>query len=142
MARQLLLSCLVAGSLVATDAWAHHKEAGRMHPVVTTVQIPQAVLAGGKPLASGTYELVINDERPQTGAQAPSDVQRVVEFVQNGTVVATEIAEVFPAAERPVGTSGSKSARAVVQRLRGDEFLRVAVNGADARYLIHLPIGQ
>jgi hypothetical protein len=29
-----------------------------------------------------------------------------------------------------------------VQRLKGDEFVRVAVNDADARYLIHLLISR
>ncbi len=143
MSRRLLFSCLIAGSLGVGNAWAHHTEPGKAHPVTTTVRITQPVLAGGQPLAPGTYELVVTDERPLTPTGVPNESERNVDFVANGMVVAREIAEVFPASERPVGTSSaSGSPKAVVQMLKGGEFLRVAVNGADARYLIHLPVSQ
>jgi hypothetical protein len=106
------------------------------------VRIPQTVLASGKPLPAGTYEVVVNDERPTISGMT-SDAQRTVDFVKDGMVVATEIAEMFPASERPVGTSSASGRpRAVVQRLRTDNFMRIAVTGADARYLIHMPISQ
>ena len=97
-------------------------------------------MADGKPLPGGTYDVIITDEHPAHEAGTPSENQRWVEFVQNKKVVAREIAEVLTAVERPVGTSGSGSspARAVVQTLRGGEFVRVAVNAGGARYLIHL----
>lgn len=142
---RLLLSTVAAIS-IAVPAAAHHQEAGKSH-AVATVTITEPVRADGKPLPPGTYEIWILDDRPQSTA-APSDAQRVVEFVQNGKPVAREVAEVFTAAERPagtsgvVGTSGSPSGRmpkAVVQKLRGGEFVRVAINDGGARYLIHLP---
>jgi hypothetical protein len=140
MTRQVILSCLLVGSLGVCDAWAHHKEPGKTHPAMTTVRIPQTVLASGKPLPAGTYEVVVNEDRPTIGG-VTSDAQRTVDFLKNGMVVATEIAEVFPAAERPVGTSSASGRpRAVVQRLRTDDFMRIAITGADARYLIHLPM--
>jgi hypothetical protein len=139
MAR-LLFSCVLATVVGAGSAWAHHTVPGRVHPTVT---IAQPVLADGKPLAAGTYELWISEDRPEVGAGAPSDAQRVVEFAQNGKVVAREIAEVFPTGSRQVvGTSGSSgAAKARVEMLKGGEFLRVSVNDADGRYLIHLPTG-
>ncbi len=143
MIRRLLFSCLVAGILGTGSAWAHHTQAGRRHPVATTVRITQPVLAGGQPLAPGTYELVVTDEHPSTPAGMPSEAQQSVEFVRDGMVVARETAEVFPRAEQPVGTSSaSGSARAVVEKLKADNFLRIAVNGATARYLVYLPISQ
>jgi hypothetical protein len=122
-----------------SSAWAHHTTPGRVHPKVT---ITQPVMADGMPLAPGTYEIWITDERPAAGAGS-SDAQRVVEFTQNGQVVAREVAEVFPRAGREVvGTSGTAgSARARVEMLRGGEFVRVSINEADGRYLIHLPTG-
>jgi hypothetical protein len=123
--------------------WAHHQVAGRAHPAVTTVRLTQPVLASGKPLAPGTYELVVTDERPPAPSGEPNESQRWVEFVANGQVVAREIAEVFPASERPVGTSSASGApRAVVQRLRTDNILRVSVSTPDARYLVHMPLSQ
>jgi hypothetical protein len=131
---RLLLSCFVVVCFGVAALSAHHTMPGRSHPTVT---ITQSVMADGKPLAAGKYEIWITDEQPGPGAQ------RVVEFAQNGKVVAREIAEVFTAGERPVGTSGSTAgARASVQTLKGGEFVRVVVNDGDARYLIHLPTGD
>lgn len=147
---RLLLSYSVSGTVFAAflglaafsagTAFAHHTQPGRTHP---TVQITQEVMAGGKPLAPGTYQIWITDQHPDVKAGAPSENQRVVQFVQNEKVVATEIAEVFMRGEpQAVGTSGGADApRARVELLRGGEFLRVSINDADARYLVHLPTG-
>ena len=136
---RLLLSTIAALAFV-TPAIAHHETGGKSH-AVATVTITEPVKADGKPLAPGTYEVWILDDRPNlTGTS--SNAQRVVELHQNGKMVAKEIAEVFTAGERPVGTSGSTGGRmqkAVVQKLQGGEFVRIAINDAGARYLIHLP---
>lgn len=140
MIRQLLFSCLVAAG-AAAPASAHHTNAAMPH-TMATVPIPGGLLAEGKPLPAGTYELIVTDERPAVEAGTPSENQRWVEFVQDGKIVARELAEVFPAGERPVGTSGSNTARAVVQTLRGGEFVRIAITAGDGRYLIHLAPSQ
>jgi hypothetical protein len=136
---RVLLSCFAALFFTASVASAHHTVPGRTHPTVT---ITQPVFVDGKPLAPGKYDIYITDERPVTGAGA-SDAQRVVEFAQNGKVVARDIAEVFPAGERPVGTSGATArATAQVQKLTGGEFVRVVVNEGGNRYLIHLTTSE
>ena len=137
---RLLLSCGVVAMFGVGTAWAHHTVPGRTHPTVT---LSKSVMIDGKPLPAGTYQLWITSERPDVGAGAPSDGQRVVEFAQNDQVVARTIAEVFPRRGREaVGTSGSGGAsRAQVQTLRGGEFVRVSVNDAEGRFLIHLPTG-
>lgn len=136
---RLLLSTLAAVGLAAPVA-AHHQTAGKSH-AVATVTITEPVQADGKPLAPGTYEVWILDDHPNlTGT--PSNAQRVVELHQNGKMIAKDVAEVFPAGERPVGTSGTAGSRmrqAAVQKLRGGEFLRISISDAGARYLIHLP---
>jgi len=137
---RLLLSALAVLSF-ALPAAAHHDTPGKSH-AVATVTISEPVKADGKPLAPGTYEVWILDDRPNLGAGAPSNAQRVVELHQNGKTVATDIAEVFAPDERPVGTSGptgTRMSKAVVQKLRGGEFLRIAITDASGRYLIHLP---
>lgn len=137
---RLLLSAIATLAL-ATPAIAHHETPGKSH-AVATVTITEPVKADGKPLAPGTYEVWILDDRPDLGAGAPSSAQRVVELHQNGRMVAKEVAEVFPPDERSTGTSGTSEPRmgkAVVQKLRGGEFLRIEINDASGRYLIHLP---
>jgi hypothetical protein len=127
----LTLSCF-ALSIAGANAQA----AGE---VFATVRITQPVLADGKPLPAGTYDVRL--AAPGTSTAGMSDAQRVVEFVANGQVVATEIAEVLPNDEAtPVGTSSQPSrAAARVEMLKGGEFLRVSVRRPDGRYLIHLP---
>ena len=136
---RLLLSAAAAVAL-ATPVAAHHQTPEKSH-AVATVTIAEPVKADGKPLAPGTYEVWILDDRPNLTGSG-SNAQRVVELHQNGQLVAKEVAEVFGATERPVGTSGtagSPAGKAVVQRLRGGEFVRVAISDGGARYLIHLP---
>ena len=137
---RLLLGMLVAAAF-GVPALAHHETPGKSH-AVATVTISEAVKADGKPLAPGTYEVWILDEHPNANAGAPSNAQRVVELHQNGKMVAREVAEVFTSDERPVGTSGASTSRmgkAAVEKLKGGEYLRIAINAAGARYLIHLP---
>ena len=141
MVHHFLVSCLIAGTIGAGTAWAQQAPSGGVHPVVSSVRINHTVMAGKQPLAPGTYELVVTDDRPSSPNGEPNESQRYVEFVQSGMVVAREVAEVFPATERPVGTSSASGApKAVVEILKGEEFVRVAVNGRDSRYLIHLPV--
>src|SRR5678809_644041 len=104
---RLLLSTLAALALTAPVA-AHHETPGKSH-AVATVTINEPVKADGKPLAPGTYEVWILDDRPAPSAGAPSTDQRVVELYQNGKMMAREVAEVFPAGEHSVGTSGTGS---------------------------------
>ena len=128
-------------AVLASSVAAHHDVAGRAHPATATVQLTQAVIAGGQPLRPGSYEIVVLD-------QATDGAQRLVDILHDGKVVAHETAEMFPVAEHPVGTAGAGAAsgstggtapRAVVQTLRGGDFVRIALNGGGARYLIHLP---
>lgn len=136
---RLLLSSLAALAITAPVA-AHHETPGKSH-AVATVTITEPVKADGKPLAPGTYEVWILDDRPDVGTGAPSNAQRIVELHLNGKMVAREVAEVFPAGERPTGTSGtgSRLSKATVQKLRGGEFVRISINDASGLYLIHLP---
>jgi hypothetical protein len=127
-------------SVTAPTAWAHHKVAGRAHPVDTMVRITEPVVAGGRVLDPGTYEMVVNDEKPVTPEGTPSEAQRIVDFLKDGKVVATDTAEVFPLSEREVvGTSGTTGGRARVERLKEGDFVRIVAGDATARYFIHLP---
>ena len=131
---RLLTGFALAGVLATGSAFAHHAAT-----TLGTVTITQPVMAGGTTLQPGTYELRDTGEHPKPLPGQSADAQAYVEFVSNGTVAAREIAEVMPGARDVVGTSGGAS-RARVERLRGDEFLRVSVNHNGERYLVHLPM--
>jgi hypothetical protein len=124
----------LAIALLAGTAAAHHPPLS-----LGTVTITQPVMVGGSVLQPGTYEIRDNGEHgtPLPG-QSP-DAQAQIEFIADGLVVARDLAEVMPAADRPVGTSGTAAPRPLVQMLRGGEFMRVSVTHEGNRYLIHLP---
>lgn len=124
-------------ALTVPPAFAHHGPS-----VLTTVQITAPVMAGETRLEPGTYEIRLTGEhlKPLPGQSEDSEV--VVEFVKDGMVVARDGSEVVPGDTKPVGTSGGSAPRARVERLKGDEFLRISVNKDAERYLIHLPIAR
>lgn len=121
--------------LAAAPVSAHHGAA-----VLGTVQITQPVLAEGKMLPPGTYEIRDTGEHVMPLPGQSEDAQTYVEFVANGTVVAREVAEVMPGRPRPVGTAGRAAAQPRVELLRGGDFLRVSTHRENERYLIHLPV--
>jgi hypothetical protein len=100
--------------------------------------VSEPVLAGGAPLAPGTYEIRIVTAGGET--TSGSTAQRAVEIVAGGKVVAREVAEIVAASET-VGTSGNPSS-VRVEKLKEGDFVRVSfVEGTD-RYLIYLPTGK
>lgn len=108
-----------------------------------TVRIPRNVMADGRPLPAGTYQLRL------TGQEAKPDVpgqteklERWVEFVQRGQVKGREVVSIVPGSEigqvadgRPPRPGASK-----VELLKGNDYLRVWINRQGTHYLIHLPV--
>jgi hypothetical protein len=125
------LGCLLA----VAPALAHHGPS-----VLGTVRITQAVMAGGQILESGTYEMRLTGEHVDPLLGQSADAEQMVEFVKDGRVMARDVAEVMPGSTRAVGTSGSASSQARVERLKADDFVRVSMNREGERYLIYLPI--
>jgi hypothetical protein len=136
---KLTAGVALAAVLAAGSAFAHHGPA-----TLGTVTVSQPVMADGKTLEPGTYEIRDTGEHVAPLPGQSDDAQAYVEILSNGAVIAREIAEVMPAAPRAVGTSGATggeaSTRLRVERLRGNEFLRIAANRDGSRYLIHLPM--
>ena len=114
--------------------------------VLGTITIPRAVTADGKPLARGRYtvRLTAQTAQPTVPGQIP-DLNRWVEFVQNGQVRGREVVSIVPADEVDdtmqgpdmpghVGRTGQR-----VEMLRGGEYLRVWIARQGVHYLLHLP---
>jgi hypothetical protein len=138
----LMTPWLMLVALIVPPAAAAGQAAQAAPMVLATVQISESVLANGKPLPVGRYQVRLTDERlsPNPG-QSPQAAQWV-EFVAEGSVVAREVAEVIRDDDRPdVGASAQHAVEGVrVQRLLGGEYLRIAVTRPGVRYLIYLPI--
>lgn len=135
MTKATAVGFALAALLAAGPAFAHHVAVS-----LGTVTITQPVLAEGKTLQPGTYEIRDTGEHVKPLPGQSDSAQTYIEFVSNGTVVARDVAEVMSGgAPRPIGTSGGAS-NARFQMLKGGDFARVSVNHSGERYLIHLPV--
>ena len=137
MTRQSTAAFAIAGVLAASVAFAHHAPAS-----LGTVRITQPVMAGGTMLEPGTYEVRDTGEHTKALPGQSEEAQTKVEFVANGRVVASDIAELMTSGTRPIGTSGGSGGRLRMERLKGDEFVRVSAMRDGERYLIHLPVAH
>ena len=157
MRNQFVAVGILAGSLVAAPVFAQHtapnqQPATAPAPAAPTgdlplgsVRLPKAVTADGKPLPAGSYQVRLTAQPAKPDAVGASEnIERWVEFVQNGTVKGREVVSIVPQAEvktvvkdTPPGPGSSK-----VQTLRGNEYVRVWFNKGGNHYLINLATGE
>jgi hypothetical protein len=126
-------------AVVAGDAAAAAQAPPVAGQVLGTVRLTQPVVADGKPLPAGTYELRLTGQSLQPLPGQTPGGEQYVEFVSNGTVAGREVAVVMPVASASAGASGAAT-QPRVEMLRGGEFLRISTNRGGNRYLIHLPL--
>jgi hypothetical protein len=133
----MITSCLALVVLAAGPALAHHTASS-----LGTVRITQPVMAGGKMLQPGTFEIRDTGDHPTALPGQSPEAQTYIEFVANGMVMARDIAELMPGQAAAVGTSGGSTARPRVELLKGGDFMRVSTTHGGERYLIHLPVAR
>lgn len=111
-------------------------------PVLGTIQLPQAVLADGKPLVAGTYQVRLTNDRPTAAVGQSPTAACWVEFLKDQTVVGREVATVISNDEIATVAKGPGPAPndSRVDVLKGGEYIRAWINHASANYLINLPI--
>jgi hypothetical protein len=137
----MLAAVLTAGVVSAQTTAQGQVPAGEA--ALGSVSLPRSVMADGKVLKAGTYQVRLTAQAASP-AVAGQSMERWVEFVQGGKVAGREMVSIVPAAEvkdlqpgpdAPASTrTGSK-----VEMLKGNEFLRVWINRAGVGYLIHMP---
>jgi hypothetical protein len=106
-----------------------------------SVTLPQRVMADGKPLAAGTYQVRLTGEEAKPGAGQTPEAERYVEFLRGGKVVAREVATVIPAADIDKIAKSRKPAPGTskVEKLKGDDYVRVWINRGGNNYIINMP---
>lgn len=134
----VLVSALAAGVASAQQGQVPAGEAA-----LGSVRLPRSVMADGKPLKAGTYQVRLTSQAP-TPAVPGQTMSRWVEFVQGGKVAGREVVSIVPADEMKDLMPGPDGARAAgggsrVEMLKGNEYLRVWINRAGVNYLIHMP---
>jgi hypothetical protein len=139
MKHVLVVAALLAGfglpaSLAAQSAQAAGTSLG-------SVTLRTAVMADGKPLAAGTYQVRLTADQPKPGVGQSPDSERYVEFVRGGKVMGREVASVVPQADIAQVADGPRPAAggSRVEMLKGDDYVRVWINRSGMNYIIHLP---
>ena len=107
------------------------------------IDLPRTVRANGASLPAGRYEVHLTAEPAAPPAVGALDVlERWVEFRQDGEVRGREVATLVP--ENEIGDVAKSAPPAVgaarVEPLRGNEYIRVWINGSGTHLLIHLSI--
>lgn len=111
-------------------------------PTLGTVRIPQAVMADGKTLAAGTYQVRLTTTSPApVVGQSPAET-RWIEFLKGGAVAGREVATVVADADmRGIEDMPRRAGAVRVETLKGGDYLRVWMHHSGSHYLIHLPKG-
>ena len=108
-----------------------------------TVRIGRRVMADGKSLGPGTYQVRLTAQTAQPAARgASNNLERWVEFVQGGQVRGREVVSIVPGEEiaQVAKTNPPAAGNSRVELLKGNEYLRVWINRSGTHYLIHLPV--
>jgi hypothetical protein len=156
MKKQCILVGMLAGSLLyAGDAIAQHKAPNTQPPqtgeatapdgdqALGRVTLPKGVMADGKPLPAGTYQVRLTTQEATPPAVGSTEkLERWVEFVQGGQVKGREVASIVPAAETKVVAKDAPPPAngARVQMLKGSDYARVWINKGGNQYLVYLPV--
>jgi hypothetical protein len=138
--KRLVLVAALAFAL-ASPLLAQSGASGSSTAPLGTVHLGKAVMADGKPLPAGTYQVRLTPEEAKPAVGQSPDAERYVEFVKNGKVVAREVATVISATDIKQIAKGAKPAAgtAKVEELKGGKYVRVWINKGGNNYLINLP---
>lgn len=136
-----LVAVLTAGIVSAQTTPQGQVPAGEA--TLGSVSLPRSVMADGKPLKAGTYQVRLTAQAAAPAVPGQT-MERWVEFVQGGKVAGREVVSIIPSAEAKdlqPGPDAPASTRAGtrVEMLKGNEYLRVWINRAGVSYLIHMP---
>ena len=134
--KRLVLVAALASLVAAGSAYAQGANAS-----LGTVTLGKKVMADGKPLAPGTYQVRLTSDTPKPGVGQAPDAEKYVEFVKGGKVVGREVATVVSAEDIGKVAKGKKPGRnsASVELLKGGDYYRVWINHSGTNYIINMP---
>jgi hypothetical protein len=137
------LVAMLVGSMAASAA-AQQGQPPAGETALGSVRLTRSVMADGKPLKAGTYQVRLTSEEP-TPAAPGIKMERWVEFLQGGKVAGREVVSIVPAAELgdlmpgPDNLPRARGNSSKVEMLKGNEYVRVWINRGGVHYLIHMP---
>src|SRR5437667_7356275 len=125
MMKALVLVGALVGALCAANATAQTRASAAAN--LGTVHLTKKVLADGKPLAPGTYQVRLTSDSPKPAIGESPDAEKYVEFVHGGKVVGREVATVVSNADiGKIAKSPHPKGNGVrVDTLKGGDYVRV-----------------
>ena len=159
MKKQWILAGLLAAAVAGSPgvAVAQHKApntqpatapspaAPQGEIVLGTARIPRGVMADGKPLPAGTYQVKVTAQEAKPEAVGTTEpLERWAELLQRGTAKGREVVIIVPQSEikMVVKDAPPRPGAPRVQLLRGNEYVRVWFNKDGNHYLIYFPTGS
>jgi hypothetical protein len=134
--KRLVLVAAVASMMAAGSAYSQGTNSS-----LGSVTLGKKVMADGKPLPAGTYQVRLTTDTPKPGVGQAPDAEKYVEFMKGGKVVGREVATVVSAEDISKIAKGKKPARnsASVELLKGGDYYRVWINHGGTNYIINMP---
>jgi len=139
--KQLVLVGTLVGAL-AVGVSAQKKMQGDSGSMLGTVHLTKKVMADGKPLSPGTYQVRLTSDAPKPAVGESPNGEKYVEFMRGGKVVGREVATIVSSSDigkiakgpRPKGNNSSR-----VDTLKGGDYVRVWIVKGGDNYLINMP---
>jgi hypothetical protein len=107
-----------------------------------SVRLPKAVMADGKKLEAGTYQVRVTSQvaSPDAKGQTPT-LERWLEFVQRGQVKGREVVTIVPQSDLKLVEKDSppQANSSKFETLRGGDYTRLWINRGGTHYLVHFP---
>ena len=138
------LIAVLMGTLAAGVASAQQGQPPTGETALGTVRLTHSVMADGKPLKAGTYQVRLTSQDAAPPA-AGIKMERWVEFLQGGKVAGREVVSIVPQAELkdlmpgPDNLPRAAGGSSKVEMLKGNDYVRVWINRGGVHYLIHMP---
>jgi hypothetical protein len=106
-----------------------------------TVRITRTVLADGKPLTAGTYQVHLSSDPLQPAVGQSPGGERFVEFRRGEKVVGREVATVIFEGDIASVAKGRRPRlnSSTFEMLKGGDYWRIWINREGTNYLINLP---
>ena len=135
---------LVTWTVFACNIILVNSQSSTQPTTIGNVRLTHAVLADGKPLAAGTYQVRLTDDQPTAAVGESPGAERWVEFVKNNKVSGREVATVISAADISTIVKGlqPKANASRVDMLKGGDYIRVWINKGGNNYLVNMPLAS
>lgn len=139
--RHVVLVGVLVAALGAPVALVSAQTPPKAGTSLGSVTLSKKVMADGKPLDAGTYQVRLTADQPRPAVGQSPDSELYVEFLRGGKVVGREIATVVSNADVPSIAKGLKVAPGGVrvEMLKGNDYVRVWINRGGNNYFLHLP---